>query len=49
MPSLRRLGEQAERAYAFFNNNNQTDGAAQAPSGALLLRKLLTDDGVPTA
>ena len=48
VPSLRRLGEQAEQAYAFFNNNNQTDGAAQAPAGALLLRKLLTDDGVPT-
>ena len=41
MPPLRRLGEQAEQAYAFFNNNNQTDGAAQAPSGAFLLRKLL--------
>ncbi|HST16184.1 MAG TPA: DUF72 domain-containing protein [Gaiellaceae bacterium] len=49
VPSLRRLGEQAEQAYVFFNNNNQTDGAAQAPAGAFLLRKLLTDDGVPTA
>jgi uncharacterized protein YecE (DUF72 family) len=48
-PTLRRLGEQAEEAYAFFNNNNQTNGVAQAPAGALLLRKLLEDDGVPTA
>jgi len=48
-PSLRRLGEQAEQAYAFFNNNNQTDGVAQAPAGAFLLRKLLEEDGVPTA
>jgi hypothetical protein len=31
------------------NNNNQTDGVAQAPAGASLLRKLLDDEGVPTA
>jgi uncharacterized protein YecE (DUF72 family) len=49
VPSLRRLGEQAEEAYAFFNNNNQTDGAAQAPAGAFLLRRLLEQEGVPTA
>jgi len=49
VPSLRSLGEQAEQAYAFFNNNNQTDGAAQAPAGAFLLRKLLEEENVPTA
>jgi uncharacterized protein YecE (DUF72 family) len=43
------LAAQAEEAYAFFNNNNQTDGVAQAPAGAALLKKLLEEDGVPTA
>ena len=46
---LRELSEQAQEAYAFFNNNNQTDGVAQAPAGALLLRKLLEEEEVPTA
>jgi uncharacterized protein YecE (DUF72 family) len=46
---LRELAGEAEEAYAFFNNNNQTDGVAQAPAGASLLRKLLDDEGVPTA
>ena len=46
---LRELSNQAEETFAFFNNNNQTDGVAQAPAGAQLLRKLLDDDGVPTA
>jgi uncharacterized protein YecE (DUF72 family) len=46
---LRELAGEAEEAYAFFNNNNQTDGVAQAPAGATLLRKLLDDEGVPTA
>jgi uncharacterized protein YecE (DUF72 family) len=46
---LRRLSEEATEAYAFFNNNNQTHGVAQAPAGALLLRKLLEDENVPTA
>lgn len=46
---LRDLAGQAEEAYAFFNNNNQTDGVAQAPAGAALLKKLLEEDGVPTA
>ena len=46
---LRRLSEEAEEAYAFFNNNNQTDGVAQAPAGAQLLRKLLDEEGVPAA
>ncbi len=49
VPPLRRLSEEAEVAYAFFNNNNQTDGVAQAPAGALLLRKLLDEEGVPAA
>jgi uncharacterized protein YecE (DUF72 family) len=49
VPSLRRLAEEAEQAYAFFNNNNQTDGVAQAAAGAQLLRKLLEEEGVPAA
>jgi uncharacterized protein YecE (DUF72 family) len=48
VPTLRELSGQAEEAYAFFNNNNQTNGVAQAPSGAFLLRKLLEEEGVPT-
>ena len=46
---LRELAGQSEEAYAFFNNNNQTNGVAQAPAGAQLLAKLLEDDGVPVA
>ena len=46
---LRELGSQSEEAYAFFNNNNQTDGVAQAPAGAQLLRKLLDEEHVPVA
>ena len=46
---LRELSNQAEAAYAFFNNNNQTNGVAQAPAGAQLLRKLLEEENVPTA
>jgi uncharacterized protein YecE (DUF72 family) len=46
---LRELSREAHEAYAFFNNNNQTDGVAQAPAGALLLRRLLEDENVPTA
>ena len=49
VPALRELAGRAEEAYAFFNNNNQTNGVAQAPAGALLLRKLLEDEKVPTA
>jgi uncharacterized protein YecE (DUF72 family) len=49
VPSLRQLSEQAQEAYAFFNNNNQTNGVAQAPAGALLLRKLLEEENIPTA
>ncbi len=48
VPPLRELAGQAEEAYAFFNNNNQTNGVAQAPAGALLLRKLLEEEKVPT-
>jgi uncharacterized protein YecE (DUF72 family) len=46
---LRELAGSAEQAYAFFNNNNQTDGVAQAPTGAALLRRLLQEEEVPTA
>jgi len=46
---LRELSAEAEAAYAFFNNNNQTNGVAQAPAGAFLLRKLLDEQHVPTA
>jgi uncharacterized protein YecE (DUF72 family) len=46
---LRELASGAEQAYAFFNNNNQTNGVAQAPAGAELLRKLLEEADVPTA
>jgi uncharacterized protein YecE (DUF72 family) len=49
VPPLRELSERAEEAYAFFNNNNQTNGVAQAPAGAELLRRLLDDANVPTA
>jgi uncharacterized protein YecE (DUF72 family) len=44
---LRGLSEATEEAYAFFNNNNQTNGVAQAPDGARLLRKLLEEESVP--
>ena len=46
---LRELSNRSEEAYAFFNNNNQTHGVAQAPAGAQLLRKLLEEESVPTA
>ncbi len=49
VPPLRELSNRAEEAYAFFNNNNQTNGVAQAPAGAFLLRKLLEEEHVPTA
>jgi uncharacterized protein YecE (DUF72 family) len=45
---LRELAGSAQQAYAFFNNNNQTHGVAQAPTGAELLRKLLEERDVPT-
>jgi len=46
---LRELAGSAQQAYAFFNNNNQTHGVAQAPAGAELLRRLLEEHDVPTA
>jgi uncharacterized protein YecE (DUF72 family) len=46
---LRELADEAEQAYAFFNNNNQTNGVAQAPAGGQLLRKLLEEEEVPVA
>jgi uncharacterized protein YecE (DUF72 family) len=44
---LRELAGESEEAYAFFNNNNQTNGVAQAPDGARLLHRLLEEEGVP--
>ncbi|HEY0415231.1 MAG TPA: DUF72 domain-containing protein [Gaiellaceae bacterium] len=49
VPPLRRLSEESQEVYAFFNNNNQTNGVAQAPAGALLLRKLLDEEQVAAA
>jgi uncharacterized protein YecE (DUF72 family) len=49
VPALRELSSEADEAYAFFNNNNQTNGVAQAPAGAMLLRKLLEEEDVPVA
>ncbi len=46
---MRELAGQSEEAYAFFNNNNQTGGVAQAPAGAELLRRLLQEHDVPVA
>ncbi len=46
---LRELAASSERTFAFFNNNNQTDGVAQAPAGAALLRRLLEENDVPVA
>jgi uncharacterized protein YecE (DUF72 family) len=46
---LRELASGSEEVYAFFNNNNQTNGVAQAPAGAFLLRKLLEEQNVPVA
>jgi uncharacterized protein YecE (DUF72 family) len=44
---LREVSDEADEAYAFFNNNNQTNGLAQAPAGAMLLRHLLEEHDVP--
>jgi uncharacterized protein YecE (DUF72 family) len=44
---LRELAMQCEQAYAMFNNNNQTNGIAQAPASAELLRRLLEQNDVP--
>ena len=48
---LRELSGQAQEAYVLFNNNNRSpsDGrlVAQAPTNAVMLRKVLADAGVP--
>jgi uncharacterized protein YecE (DUF72 family) len=44
---LRELAGQSEEAFALFNNNNQTNGIAQAPAGAELLRALLEQSHLP--
>ena len=48
---LRELSSLSERTYAMFNNNGRTHAAggdiAQAPTNALMLRKILQADGVP--
>ncbi len=49
VPPLRELANEAEEAYAFFNNNNQVANQAQAPLNAALLKRLLEEDGVPVA
>jgi uncharacterized protein YecE (DUF72 family) len=45
---LRELAAGTEQAYAYFNNNNQTNGVAQAPAGAELLRRLLEEHEIAT-
>jgi uncharacterized protein YecE (DUF72 family) len=45
---LRELAMESEQAYAMFNNNNQTNGIAQASASAELLRRLLEQNSVPT-
>ena len=45
---LRELAMESEQAYAMFNNNNQTNGIAQASASAELLRRLLEQNAVPT-
>jgi uncharacterized protein YecE (DUF72 family) len=44
---LQELSAEAEELYVFFNNNNVTNGVAQAPAGAELLRRLLEESDVP--
>jgi uncharacterized protein YecE (DUF72 family) len=44
---LRNLASEAQEVYAFFNNNNVSDGVAQAPAGAELLRRLLEEQDMP--
>jgi len=44
---LRELAGVAQAAYALFNNNNVSDGLAQAPAGAAVLQRLLAENGVP--
>jgi len=44
---LRELAGVSQSAYALFNNNNVSDGLAQAPAGAAVLQRLLADGDVP--
>jgi uncharacterized protein YecE (DUF72 family) len=50
---LREVSEQAEQAYALFNNNNRSRAGgrevAQAPTNAEMLRELLEKSGVPVS
>jgi uncharacterized protein YecE (DUF72 family) len=46
---LAELARSSQAVYAFFNNNNATDGVAQAPAGAALLRTLLEAHEVAVA
>lgn len=51
---LRELGKNAEEVYVLFNNNRWSKAsggelAAQAPANALSLRRILAEQGVPTA
>ena len=46
---LAELASASQAVYAFFNNNNASDGVAQAPAGAALLRSLLQANGIPVA
>ncbi len=46
---LRELAQQAQSTYVLFNNNNVSDGLAQAPAGAAVLGELLRAGGVPVA
>ena len=44
---LRELAAVSQAAYALFNNNNVSDGLAQAPAGAAVLQRLLAEADVP--
>jgi uncharacterized protein YecE (DUF72 family) len=44
---MRELAAGSEQAYAMFNNNNETNGGAQAPTSAELLRRLLAQSDFP--
>jgi len=44
---LAELSAASQAIYAFFNTNNVSDGIAQGPANAQVLRQLLSDYGVP--
>jgi uncharacterized protein YecE (DUF72 family) len=51
---LQELSEAAEEVYVLFNNNRWSrrgggELAAQAPTNALALRRILDEQGIPTA